>query len=94
MEPQKKSEVGPIIGTVVIIAVIILGGLYFWGKRLEEAKLKQNLVTDSTSSQSTESDEASRIRNTSSSDDLNSIQADLNATSYNNLNSETNIEAE
>lgn len=96
MEPttQNKSSIGSIIGTIVIIAIIILGGLYFWGKRVEEAKMRQSLVTDETSQQANQMDEASTIKSTSNSDDLNSIQADLNSTNLNNLNAEMNAEAQ
>ncbi len=30
---QNGGSAGPIIGTIVILAVIVLGGLYFWGQR-------------------------------------------------------------
>ena len=92
MEPtQNKSSIGSIIGTIVIIAVIILGGLYFWGKRVEEAKLRQSLVTDSTPQQQTnEVNEAAVIKSVSSTDDLPSIEADLNSTKLDNLGAEVN----
>jgi hypothetical protein len=32
MQPQ-ESSVGPVIATIVILAVIVLGGLYFWSQR-------------------------------------------------------------
>lgn len=89
---QNKSSIGSIIGTIVIIAVIILGGLYFWGKRVEEAKLRQALVTDTTSEQTSETDEAAAIKSTSSSDDLSSIEADLNSTNLDNLDAEIQAE--
>lgn len=31
-EPEKKS--GPIIGIIIIVLLLALGGLYFWGARL------------------------------------------------------------
>jgi len=79
MYEQNKSGIGSIIGTVVIIALIILGGLYFWGKRIEEAKFKQDLVTDDVPEQ-TENDE------------LSSIEADLNGTNLDNLSAELNAQ--
>lgn len=83
MEPQEtqvqvqenKSSIGSIIGTIIIIAIIILGGLYFWGKRIEEAKLQDDLFMQN----ATTSEEVAP-ENVSSSDDVNSIEADLNAT--------------
>ena len=86
MEPQ-KSGVGSIVATIIIIAIIILGGLYFWGKRVEENKTKENLVEGSTQPTAEESETVS-IKNTNQSDDLDSIDADLQATSFNNLSSE------
>ena len=91
--PENKSSIGSIIGTIIIIAIIILGGLYFWGKRLEENKLKQNLVKESTT-QTEEYNEAAAIKSVSSSDDLNSIQADLNSTKTENLDTEINSQTE
>ncbi len=88
MEPQ-KSSIGGIIGTIIIIALIILGGLYFWGKRIEESKAKQNMTSDNSPS-SAEVNEANAINSVSSSDDLNTISAELNATSFNNLDAEMN----
>ncbi len=92
MEPQQnKSSIGSIIGTIIIIAVIILGGLYFWGKRIEENKLKQQLISDSMeNTQVQETDPDANINKTGSSDDLNSIDADLNSTNLDNLDAELN----
>ena len=87
MDQQNQSSIGSIIGTIIIIAIIILGGLYFWGKRVEETKMKQDLVSE-TDNTPKEQDEASAIKSVNSSDDLNSIEADLSATNYNNLDTE------
>ena len=38
--PQTKST-GAIIGSIIIILVLIIGGLYFWGKQIVE---KRNTV--------------------------------------------------
>lgn len=80
MEPQ-KSSIGGIIGTIIIISLIVLGGLYFWGKRIEESKAKQDLVTDSIPTQTN-----TTTTETSSSTQNNSIEASLDST--------INIEAE
>ncbi len=79
---QNKSGVGGIIATIIIIAIIILGGLYFWGKRVEEAKLKQDMVSDNTPQSS------GQVTNNTSSDDLNTIDADLQSTQTANLGTE------
>ncbi len=76
MQPQEnKSSIGSVIGIIIIIAIIILGGLYFWGKRIEESKLQDDLLM-----QNATTSEEIVPENVSSSDDVNSIEADLNAT--------------
>lgn len=84
---QNKSGLGSILGIVIIISLIILGGLYFWGKRIEESKLRETMVGAETQLM-TEQNEATAIRSVSSSDDLGSIEADLNATNLDNLDAE------
>lgn len=92
MEPQ-KSSIGGVIGTIIILSLIILGGLYFWGKRIEESKAKQDLVADSIPEQAT-TEETTIVTELGESDDLDSIEAELNATNLDGLDSELNIEAE
>ncbi len=81
---ENKSSIGSIIAAIIIIALIILGGLYFWGKRIEDMKLKQDLVSGT----DTTMDEAAAIKSISDNDDLGSIEADLQATNLDNLSSE------
>ena len=87
---QNKSSIGSIIGTIIIIALIILGGLYFWGKRIEESKSIQNVLTDTTEPATTDQNEAAVIKSMSASDDINSIEADLKNTNLDNLGAEVN----
>lgn len=58
---QHTSKIGPIAGIIIIILVLLLGVLYFWGKRAEQ-------TTPTTDTQATTSD----IEN-----DLASIDASL-----------------
>ncbi|MBX4211027.1 hypothetical protein KW783_03605 [Candidatus Parcubacteria bacterium] len=32
---NESKSLGPVIGSIIIIVVIVLGGLYFWGKTLQ-----------------------------------------------------------
>ncbi len=82
---ENKSSIGSIIATIIIIAVIILGGLYFWGKRVEESRNEQALKTEDTG---TTMNEAAAIKSMSSSDEPSSIDADLKATNTTNLTPE------
>ena len=76
--PEEKKSIGPLISVIIILALIIIGGLYFLKERsnqnryIPEMQQEGDPVTNSLMQQS-------------SSDDLNSIEADLNATQINNL---------
>ncbi len=88
---ENKSSIGSIIGTIIVIAIIILGGLYFWGKRIDEARMKESLVSNEqveTTPVQDENMEANAIMSVTGSDDLNSIEADLKATNLDNLGTE------
>ena len=88
---ENKTSVGSIISAIIIIAVIVLGGLYFWGKRIEESKKAQDITTDTTqptAQMDPVQQEAAAIKTTSQSDDLTSIEADLKNTNTTNLDAE------
>lgn len=96
--PENKSSIGSIIGTIIVISIIILGGLYFWGKRIDEARIKNDLVsgqnTEEKIAPQDEYMEANAINSLNKSDDLNSIEADLKATNLDNLDAELNAQAQ
>ena len=73
---ETDNSAGPIIGVVVILVLILLGGLYFWNQRADT-----EMSTDRTV-------ESITIQN--SSDDTASIEADLDATDVENVDSELN----
>lgn len=44
LSPQKPHGAGPMIGTVIVVALLIIGGLYFWGERLNGERAAQDQV--------------------------------------------------
>jgi flagellar basal body-associated protein FliL len=86
-----EKSIGPAIGIIIIIAVIVIGGLYFWGQRVSKQKA---VPTPENNSTTTIDQNIQNLQKQSSADDINSIEADLNATNLNQLGSEMNgIEA-
>ena len=77
MSQPSGSSSGPVIGVIVILVVIILAGLYFWGQRGGA----EDVNTDQA---------AEAITTQSDSDDTNSIENDLNNTDIENIDSEIN----
>ncbi len=75
MGQENGSSAGPIIGGIVILAVIIFGALYFWGQRDDNQVLDEQVNT---------------INAQSASDEAAAIEADLNVTDVENLDAEMN----
>ena len=72
-----KKSVGPLVAVIIILVLIIVGGLYFLKERSSQPTYVPEVpagdnVTDALNQQGT-------------TDDLSSIEADLNATDLNNL---------
>jgi len=81
--PDKTSMSG-IIGTIIIIALIILGGLYFWGKRINTQKATNSLIKQ----EQVASQEAAAIEAVSADDELDTLRAELDATVISDLDAE------
>jgi len=83
MQPHTDKSIGPAIGIIVIIAVIVLGGLYFWGQRIDQQKAVTPVVQDTSTTVQQDammqaSADAMQAQNTA--DDTATIEADLSAT--------------
>ncbi|KND48561.1 MAG: hypothetical protein AB200_02425 [Parcubacteria bacterium C7867-005] len=77
---REEGSVGGVIATIIILAIIVLGGLYFWSKRAVDNDGAQNVPALNENS-------IESIETQSTSDDTSSIEADLNQT-------DTNIDTE
>ena len=75
--PKIEKKVGPIVGALIIVLILIVAALYFFGQKLNT----ETPVQDTTSMQSVSpSPETANVANASSSlDDIASMQADLNS---------------
>ena len=83
---EKKTSWGPFIGLIIILALIIVGSLYF---------LSQDKVSaPTTESNSDIEDDLQGLRAQGSSDELADIEADLEATNFDNIDAELNLAEE
>jgi uncharacterized protein HemX len=46
MQPEKNST-GPLIGSVIVIVILILGAIYFWGGKLNANKAESSVGASS-----------------------------------------------
>lgn len=86
--PEKK-QTGSIIGSIIVIIVIIIGGLYFWGTRsTTPTDVLDTPSVDPADEIPLQDPIGDALKNTSNSDELNAIEADLNATDINSIDSD------
>jgi hypothetical protein len=72
--PKTEKKIGPIVGTLVIVLVLIIAALYFFGQKLNtEAPVQPAQQSMDTTPAATMTAAAS------SSDDVGSLQSDLNS---------------
>lgn len=43
MEPEKKSH-GALIGSIIVIVILIIGGIYVWQSKVKQMKLEQKRI--------------------------------------------------
>ncbi|MHB0978337.1 MAG: hypothetical protein ACYC1K_02980 [Minisyncoccota bacterium] len=88
MEPNKSNmnangegSIGPVIALIIILAVIVLGGLYFWGQRTSNntTDIYGNPISTSTPTGTPTSDTSAAIDADLKATDLNSLDTELNA---------------
>ncbi len=83
-----EGSIGPVIATIIILAVVVLGGLYFWGQRSTDTTT--DIYGNQVSPTAEPTVDTSNIDTQSTSDNPASIQSDLKNTDTNNLGSQIN----
>lgn len=74
-KPKKEGRVGPAIGSTIIIILIILGGIYFWGSIIEKNKSQEmNNQTPDVINADLDINELDEID-----EDLNTINSEIDA---------------
>lgn len=72
-----EKTIGPIIGSLIIVLLLMLGALYIWAQKLKMDREQETMQRNSiNSSQSAE---------LHTGDDINSLKKDLNATDVEKL---------
>jgi len=71
MEPEKKSH-GALIGSIIVIVILIIGGLYIWQSKVKApgTPVDTNQLPPAT---------PTPIDTTSATDELNTLEQDLNS---------------
>jgi len=87
--PQRHST-GALVGSLVVIVLIILAGFYFWGERVSKQDMYKETgdISETQNEAAAEAATIEKITTQSSSDDISSIEADLNSTTFSDFDTE------
>ncbi len=93
---KKPVHTGPVLAVLVILLLLVLGGLYLWGSTLktEESPSEQPIVNAEPETPRAIADQEI-LETVSPSDDLGAIEADIESTNLDILDTEFNtVQAE
>ena len=90
---QKDGTTGPLIGSIIIILIIIIGGLYFFSSLISAKKVQ--VQTEQVLEEQNKTLQIEQTAKQSESDNVSSIEADLNATNIDTVDKDlSDIEKE
>jgi len=81
--PQEEKSMGALIGSIIVIAVIVLGGIYLWITRSSESPTQTETPPLGQTVKPDEATAALLVQGTSS--EISAIEKDLSATNLNNI---------
>jgi hypothetical protein len=79
----KDSTVGPLIGSIIVILLILIGGLYFLSSLISTKKTE--IQVEQAQEEQADTLKVEEAAKQSNSDDVQSIEADLKATNIDSL---------
>lgn len=92
IEDEGTSHLGPIIGVLIIMLVLILGGLYLWGRELSKGPAATEIIPREIENNEPETTRAEAdaeiLQTTSTSDEITAIEADIESTELDTLDAE------
>ena len=93
-KPSDNGPIGPAIGTIIIVIILIIGGLYLWGAKLsKESAVLEEKAPEEILAAPDETFDSLETQGTS--DEVSAIEGDLQTTDLDNLDAELqDIEAE
>ena len=100
-ESKGPSILGPILAVLIVVLILLLGGLYLWGTTLnisepaytepiERPTPEENNEPESTTAEA----DVQVLETVSTSDELSAIEADLESTTIDELDTLNQIDAE
>jgi hypothetical protein len=82
-----KRSLGPIIGIIVVVALLIIGGLYFWGEKLSTTSTpaQENPSLPPVTSGTQPAGDAAQGAPVSGADDIDTLNSELQTSGSGNV---------
>lgn len=74
------KKIGPIVGTLIILILLVAGAIYFWANRLNNGSDTNSPTPTTVRNPANNAAVTQQVRITNKADDLGSISNDLNTT--------------
>lgn len=94
---RHHGHLGPMLGALILLVVIVIGGLYLWGQSLTKTDpaFQERVIINNEPETPRALVDAQILETLSPSDDLGAIEADLNSTNLDSIDADmTTIDAE
>lgn len=92
-ETQKDGTVGPLIGSIIVILLFVVGGLYYFGNLISIKKTE--IETQKVAEEIDETNKVESAAKQDKTDDVESIEKDIKSTDIDSIGSDlNNIEKE
>ncbi|MDO8572843.1 MAG: hypothetical protein Q7S11_03715 [bacterium] len=88
--PQEEKSIGALIGSIIVIAVIVIGGIYFWIIQSSEFTAPTTTEAPSLGQTVAPDQETAALLTQGTSNEVSDIEKDLDATNFDNLDAGMN----
>ena len=92
-QPGEEQSMGAVLGSIIVIIILLVAAFYLWNNRQEPVVAPEDVETGVTADTvlQTPDTQTDSLQNQDTSDGLESIETDLNATDLNNVTEESTL---
>jgi len=84
--PQEERSIGALIGSIIVVAIIVIGGIYFWMTRQDEYEMPlPGQISTNPPTIPIDQIETAALLNQGTSNEVSDIEKDLNASNFDNI---------
>lgn len=85
----EEKSTGALIGSIIVIVILIIGGLYLWNSKMQEQRMMEDgTMMDKGDTMMMEDTATADLEAQGTSDEVSDIEADLNTTNLEGLDAE------